>query len=67
MFIDLVHKINLVTSLLQFLLLDWSFKKLFGRSIKLACPLATTSKVYVDISSNKVCSANELTNYFLLY
>ena len=37
------------------MLLDWSFKKLFGRSIKSACPLATTSKVYVDVSSNKVC------------
>ncbi|CAH3030337.1 unnamed protein product [Porites evermanni] len=34
---------------------DWSFKKLFGRPIKSACPLAATSRVYVDISSNKVC------------
>ncbi|XP_067054119.1 GPI transamidase component PIG-T-like [Acropora muricata] len=33
--------------------LDWSFKKLFGRAIKSACPLARTSKVYVDISRNK--------------
>jgi len=38
---------------------DWSFKKLFGRAIKSACPLATTSKVYVDISSNK--SGSEFT------
>jgi len=38
---------------------DWSFKKLFGRSIKSACPLATASNVYVDISSNK--SGSEFT------
>ncbi|KAJ7384981.1 hypothetical protein OS493_018670 [Desmophyllum pertusum] len=38
---------------------DWSFKRLFGRPIKSACPLATTSKVYVDISSNK--SGSEFT------
>lgn len=37
-----------------FCFLDWSFKKLFGRSIKSACPLASTSRIYVDISSNKV-------------
>ena len=33
---------------------DWSFKKLFGRQLGTSCPLATTSKVYVDITSNKV-------------
>ena len=37
---------------------DWSFKKLFGRAIKSACPLARTSKVYVDISRNKVSFEN---------
>lgn len=29
---------------------DWSFKRLFGRMISNACPLASISKVYVDIS-----------------
>ena len=33
---------------------DWSLRKLFGRSIKSTCPLASTSKVYLDISNNKV-------------
>ncbi|KAG8200489.1 hypothetical protein JTE90_000569 [Oedothorax gibbosus] len=32
---------------------DWSFVKLFGSSLTSTCPVATHSKVYVDISSNK--------------
>lgn len=32
---------------------DWSFVKLFGSVLHGTCPLASTSKVYVDISSNK--------------
>lgn len=43
---------------------DWSFKKLFGRSIKSACPLATTSRIYVDISSNKSDSQFTLSPAF---
>lgn len=42
---------------------------MFGRLIKSACPLAETSKVYVDISGNKVCqlvsdSSNELSLFY---
>lgn len=44
--------------------LDWSFKKLFGRAIKSACPLARTSKVYVDISRNKSGSSFTLAPEF---
>jgi len=43
---------------------DWSFKKLFGRPIKSACPLATTSEVYVDISGNKSGSQFSVTPTF---
>lgn len=31
---------------------DWSFRKLFGQGLPGACPLASSSKVYVDITSN---------------
>jgi len=30
-------------------------KKVFGRMVSSTCPLATTSSVYVDVSSNEVC------------
>jgi len=33
---------------------DWSMKKVFGRMVSSTCSLATTSSVYVDISSNEV-------------
>ncbi|GBO25696.1 GPI transamidase component PIG-T, partial [Araneus ventricosus] len=32
---------------------DWSFVKLFGSSLLSTCPVATTSEVFVDVSSNK--------------
>ncbi|XP_026319788.1 GPI transamidase component PIG-T [Hyposmocoma kahamanoa] len=31
---------------------DWSFRRLFGQGLPGACPLSSSSKVYVDISSN---------------
>lgn len=31
---------------------DWSFVKLFGTGITRSCPLASESKVYIDISTN---------------
>ena len=45
---------------------DWSFKKMFGRPIKSACPLAATSRVYVDISRNKVCHSCTLVEPCIL-
>ena len=33
---------------------DWSFKTLFSRMLSSSCPLAENSKIYIDISSNKV-------------
>ncbi|KAJ0182629.1 hypothetical protein K1T71_001998 [Dendrolimus kikuchii] len=32
--------------------IDWSFKKLFGQGLPGACPLASSSKVYVDTTTN---------------
>ncbi len=48
-----IVKINCLTAYFT-VILDWSFKKLFGRNLATSCPLASTSKIYVDISSNKV-------------
>ncbi|OWR54026.1 GPI transamidase component PIG-T like protein [Danaus plexippus plexippus] len=31
---------------------DWSFRKLFGQGLPGACPLSSSSKIYVDITSN---------------
>ena len=33
---------------------DWSFRKLFGTGLSGSCPLASGSRIYVDISQNKV-------------
>lgn len=34
--------------------LDWSLRKLFGHSLRSTCPLAKTSKIYVDVTGNNV-------------
>jgi hypothetical protein len=34
---------------------DWSVKKLFGIGLSGACPLATMSNIYIDITLNEVC------------
>ncbi|XP_046842958.1 GPI transamidase component PIG-T-like [Xenia sp. Carnegie-2017] len=31
---------------------DWSLRKLFGHSLRSTCPLAKTSKIYVDVTGN---------------
>ncbi|XP_031563607.1 GPI transamidase component PIG-T-like [Actinia tenebrosa] len=35
---------------------DWSLRKLFGRVIKSQCPLSSSSRVFVDITSNNTGS-----------
>ncbi|XP_015434008.1 PREDICTED: GPI transamidase component PIG-T, partial [Dufourea novaeangliae] len=40
---------------------DWSVRKFFGMGIKGACPLATLSNVYVDISNNNTNQVYRLT------
>ncbi|KAG6452408.1 hypothetical protein O3G_MSEX007619 [Manduca sexta] len=44
--VSLVYDLNIIKSM------DWSFTKLFGQGLPGACPLATSSKVYVDVTSN---------------
>lgn len=40
---------------------DWSFRKLFGVGLAGSCPLASTSKIYVDCSTNGTSSVYTLT------
>ncbi|XP_025991634.1 GPI transamidase component PIG-T [Solenopsis invicta] len=40
---------------------DWSIRKFFGMGVKGACPLATLSNIYVDISGNNTNHIYELT------
>lgn len=42
------------------LLQDWSIRKFFGMGIRGACPLATLSNVYIDISNNNTNQIYEL-------
>lgn len=39
---------------------NWSFPRFFGSGLKGACPLATLSNIYVDISSNDTVHTYEL-------
>lgn len=32
--------------------IDWSFRRLFGQGLLGACPLSSSSKIYVDVTSN---------------
>lgn len=32
---------------------DWSIRKFFGSGVRESCPLATTSNIYVDLSTNE--------------
>ncbi|XP_033221022.1 GPI transamidase component PIG-T [Belonocnema kinseyi] len=40
---------------------DWSIRKLFGTALRDACPLATISNIYVDITTNKTIHTYKLT------
>lgn len=44
--VALVYDYKIINSI------DWSFRKLFGQGLPGACPLSSSSKIYVDISSN---------------
>ncbi|KAI5635742.1 gpi16 subunit, GPI transamidase component domain-containing protein [Phthorimaea operculella] len=37
---------------------DWSLRKLFGQGLPGACPLASTSRIYVDLTSNSTQQFN---------
>ncbi|XP_050346398.1 GPI transamidase component PIG-T [Nymphalis io] len=44
--VALVYDFKIINSI------DWSFRKLFGQGLPGACPLSSSSKIYVDITSN---------------
>lgn len=44
--VSLVYDFNIINSN------DWSFRKLYGQGLPGACPLAASSKVYIDITTN---------------
>ncbi|XP_072945035.1 GPI transamidase component PIG-T [Epargyreus clarus] len=44
--VALVYDYNIINSM------DWSFRKLFGQGLPGACPLSSSSKIYVDVTSN---------------
>lgn len=45
--VALVYDFKIINSM------DWSFRKLFGQGLLGACPLSSSSKIYVDITSNQ--------------
>lgn len=46
---------------IDFLVLqDWSVRKLFGMGLRSACPLATISRIYVDVSNNETSQTYQL-------
>lgn len=47
--------------MLYYFIQDWSIRKFFGMGLKGACPLATLSNIYVDISGNNTNHIYELT------
>ncbi|XP_015929814.2 GPI transamidase component PIG-T isoform X2 [Parasteatoda tepidariorum] len=52
--VQLVQSVAVVFDLpVQLKKQDWSLVKLFGSSLSSTCPVASTSEVFVDISSNK--------------
>lgn len=48
--LEIKQTVNLVHDLVIFGGRDWSIRKLFGQGINGMCPLAETSKIYVDIT-----------------
>ncbi|KAK0176504.1 hypothetical protein PV328_000635 [Microctonus aethiopoides] len=40
---------------------NWSLRKLFGMGLQEACPLATMSNIYIDISGNNSINSYQLT------
>ncbi|XP_023287700.1 GPI transamidase component PIG-T [Orussus abietinus] len=50
--LELRQTISLVYDAMSDTAQDWSVRRLFGMGIKGACPLASSSKVYVDVTTN---------------
>lgn len=46
---------------------EWSLFKMFSRTLTEACPLATSSKVYVDITDNPEVKLKQQNTSVLLF
>lgn len=55
--VSLVYDLSIVEPINQ----DWSIRKLFGVGVGSGCPLASSSRIYVDISSNETGPVFHLT------
>lgn len=51
--LEVKQTVNLVFDQIQLGGKDWSIRKLFGQGMGAACPLAKTSKLYVDVTEAK--------------
>ncbi|XP_066599675.1 GPI transamidase component PIG-T [Prorops nasuta] len=58
--LELRQTVSLIYDIMVDVNQDWSILKFFGMGMKGACPLATLSNIYVDISSNNSVHAYDL-------
>ncbi|XP_003701538.1 phosphatidylinositol glycan anchor biosynthesis class T [Megachile rotundata] len=58
--LELRQSVSLIYDTVTDISQDWSVRKFFGMGIKGACPLATLSNVYVDVSNNNTNQIYEL-------
>ncbi|XP_032675828.1 GPI transamidase component PIG-T isoform X2 [Odontomachus brunneus] len=59
--LELRQTVSLIYDTMADISQDWSIRKFFGMGLKGACPLATLSNIYVDISNNNTNHVYELT------
>ncbi|CAL1680964.1 unnamed protein product [Lasius platythorax] len=59
--LELRQTVSLIYDVMTDMNQDWSIRKFFGMGLQGACPLATLSNIYVDISSNNTNHVYELT------
>ncbi|KAL6418579.1 hypothetical protein ACFW04_011997 [Cataglyphis niger] len=59
--LELRQTVSLIYDIMTDMNQDWSIRKFFGMGLQGACPLATLSNVYVDISNNNTNHVYELT------
>lgn len=58
--LELRQTVSLVYDILADDSHDWSIRKLFGTGLKDACPLATMSNIYIDITTNRTIHSYKL-------
>ncbi|XP_012262616.2 GPI transamidase component PIG-T [Athalia rosae] len=58
--IELQQTISLVYDTMTSDSQDWSIRKLFGLGLRSACPLASLSRIYVDVTNNETSHSYQL-------